>query len=498
MTQSPASRPHYKVTFVVLSAGIGAYALLQSLVAPVLPTIQEHLHTTQSAVTWVMTAYLLSASIATPILGRIGDMVGKERMLLVTLIALALGSLLAAVATSIGVMILARVIQGVGGGIIPLAFGIIRDEFPPEKVSAAIGTAAALTAVGGGLGIVVAGPIVNSLDYHWLFWIPLIVVSGAAVATHLVVPESPVRTAGRVNLPATVLLSGWLVALLVPISQGEQWGWASGRVIGLVGLAAVLLTAWVVVEVRSAEPLIDMRMMRVPAVWTTNLVALLFGVGMYSVMTFLPEFVQTPSSAGYGFSATITQSGVFLLPMTVTMFVSGIVAGRLTARFGAKSLLVAGSAVTIVPMVMLAVSHSERWEIYAVSALLGAGIGLAFSSMSGLIVTAVRPEQTGAASGMNANIRTIGGSIGTAVMASIVTSGASVGGLPKDSGYSNGFWFLAAATATALVASLVIPAARRRTGSTENSENTDFGLVPATPATPAMAAAGGPVQDLTA
>jgi len=481
MTHSDAARrPHYNVTFFVLSVGIGSYALLQSLVAPVLPTIQEHLHTTQSTVTWVMTAYLLSASIATPILGRIGDIVGKERMLLVTLIALGLGSLLAAVATSIGVMIAARVIQGIGGGILPLAFGIIRDEFPREKVSAAIGVAAALTAVGGGLGVVLAGPIVDILGYRWLFWIPLIVIVGAAVATHIVVPESPVRTAGRINLRAAVLLSGWLVALLVPISEAGQWGWTSAPVVGLLALAIVLAVAWVMVEIRSAEPLIDMRMMRVPAVWTTNLVALLFGITMYSVMTFLPEFVQTPSTAGYGFSASITASGLFLLPMTVTMFAGGVIAGRLAPRIGAKSVLAAGSALTIVPMVLLAVSHSERWEIYAISALIGAGIGLAFSAMSGLIVVAVRPEQTGAATGMNANIRTIGGSIGTAVMASIVTSNAAAGGLPRDSGYTNGFWFLAAASTAALAATLLIPAVRRRTARD---------AVATAPAVPALASA---------
>ncbi len=454
-------RPHYSVTFVVLTVGVGSYALLQSLVAPVLPTVQEHLHTTQSTVTWVMTAYLLSASVATPILGRIGDMVGKERMLLLTLVALGAGSLLAAVATSIGVMIAARVIQGIGGGIIPLAFGIIRDEFPPEKISAAIGTAAALTAVGGGLGIVLAGPIVDTLGYHWLFWVPVIVTGFAAVATYRVVPESPVHAAGHVNLAAAGLLSGWLVALLVPVSEAEQWGWTSGPVLALLALAVLLAVAWVAVEIRSAEPLIDMRMMRVPAVWTTNLVALLFGVTMYSVMAFLPQFVQTPSAAGYGFSASITQSGLFLLPMTATMFTGGIVSGRLAARVGAKALLAAGSALMIVPMAWIAVSHGHRWEIYAISALIGGGVGLAFSAMSALIVTAVGPEQTGAATGMNANVRTIGGSIGTAITASIVTSGASADGLPRDFGYTHGFWFLAAASAVALAATLLIPGTRR-------------------------------------
>ena len=160
------------MTFAVLAAGVAAYALLQSLVIPVLTTVQHELHTTQDAVTWVLTAYLLSASICTPILGRVGDMIGKERVFVVTLGALAAGSLLAAIAPSIAVMIVARVIQGVGGGMVPVAFGIIRDEFPAEKVAGAVGSLAALTAVGGGLGIVLAGPIDEALNYHWLFWLP--------------------------------------------------------------------------------------------------------------------------------------------------------------------------------------------------------------------------------------------------------------------------------------------------------------------------------------
>jgi MFS family permease len=182
---------------------------------------------------------------------------------------------------------------------------------------------------------------------------------------------------------------------------------------------------------------------------------------MYSVITFLPEFVQTPSSAGYGFSASITGSGLFLLPMTATMFTGGIVAGRLASSLGSKAMLAAGSAVLIASMAWLAAAHSRSWEIYLISGLIGLGIGLAFSAMSGLIVQAVRPEQTGVASGMNANIRTIGGSLGTAVTALIVTHGAAASGLPRDSGYTNGFWFLAGASALALIAALAIPAVHR-------------------------------------
>src|ERR1700710_471680 len=235
---SEAKRPHHQITFPVLAAGVAAYALLQSLVVPVLSTLQTDLHTTQNTVTWVLTAYLLSASIFTPIMGRVGDMVGKERVFVITLVALSIGSLLAAVATNISVMIVARGIQGVGGGVLPLAFGIIRDEFPRDKVSGAVGALASLAAVGAGAGIVVAGPIVDALDYHWLFWLPMILTVAAAVAAHLFVPESPVRTAGRISWLPAVLLSAWLVALLVALSEAPMWGWKSGRVIGLL-IAAV-------------------------------------------------------------------------------------------------------------------------------------------------------------------------------------------------------------------------------------------------------------------
>ncbi|HEX8766957.1 MAG TPA: MFS transporter, partial [Jatrophihabitans sp.] len=224
MTASDAHRARYQLTFVVLAAGVGTFSLLQSLVSPVLALLQHSLHTSQSTVTWVLTAYLLSASVCTPILGRIGDMIGKKKVLVAVLATLALGSVLAALATSISVMIIARVVQGVGGGLIPLAFGIIRDEFPRDKIAGAVGAIAALLAVGGGLGLALAGPIVDLLDYHWLFWIPGAAMAVAAVATHYVVPESPVRTPGRIGWLAAVLLSAWLVALLVGVSQAPGWG----------------------------------------------------------------------------------------------------------------------------------------------------------------------------------------------------------------------------------------------------------------------------------
>ncbi|HWN61210.1 MAG TPA: MFS transporter, partial [Streptosporangiaceae bacterium] len=301
-----ARRSSAAVTFALLAVSTGSFAMLQSLISPVLPTIQHALHTSQAGVSWVLIAWLLSASVATPIIGRVGDMIGKEKTLLVVLGAIAAGSLVSALAPGIGVMIAGRVIQGLGGAVFPVSFGIIRDEFDRRRVPSAIGALSSVIAVGGGIGIVLAGPVSAGLGWRWLFWIPLILVAVTGVLCHLFMPPSPVRSGGRINWAASALLAAWLVALLLPVSEGQAWGWGSPATLVMLAAAAAAFIAWVAVESRSANPVIDMRMMRQTAVWTTNLVALLFGAAMFSVLTFLPQFIEAPRAAGYGFGSSVT------------------------------------------------------------------------------------------------------------------------------------------------------------------------------------------------
>src|SRR5438067_10177821 len=222
-----AHRPHYNLTFAILAISGIAFALLQSLVAPALRTIQTDLHTSTTTVAWVFTGYLLSASVATPIVGRLGDMFGKKRMLVLTLVVVAVGTLVAALATSIDVLILGRVIQGAGGAIFPLSFAIIRDEFPRERVPTGIALISAILGIGAGAGIVLAGPITQHLSYHWLFWIPLVAVLIAGVAAYLVNPESPLRAPGSADWLGAALPTGLLVALHLGAGRGPRWGWAS-------------------------------------------------------------------------------------------------------------------------------------------------------------------------------------------------------------------------------------------------------------------------------
>src|SRR4051795_4308256 len=444
----------------ILSLGGISYALLQSLVVPALPQIQESLHTSESAVGWILTAFLLSASVATPIIGRLGDIYGKERLLLIVLLLLALGTLISAIASSLSVMILGRVIQGVGGGIFPLAFSIIRDELPREKVPGAIGLVSSLLGIGGGAGVVLAGVVTQNLSYHWLFWFPLVAILLTAYLTWRHIPESPVKTPGHVNYKAAALMTAGISGVLLAITQTSTWGWGSPKTLGLLALGAALVVAWIRAELHSREPLVDMRMMAIRGVWTTNAVAFLIGVGMYSSFVLLPELVQEPASTGYGFGASVTAAGLFLLPSTIAIVVLGQMAGFLERRIGSRGALIGGALFALASYALLVVDRSHESEIYVAAGLLGIGIGLSFSAMANLIVQNVRQEQTGVATGMNAVTRTLGGAFGGQVAATLLAGSLGASGLPTSTGFTLSFLMCLIALVGAFGLAVAVP--RRR------------------------------------
>jgi EmrB/QacA subfamily drug resistance transporter len=453
-------RQHYNLTLGVLVLSALAYALSQTMVAPALPEMQAELGTSTTTVTFVLTAYLLTASVATPIVGRLGDMFGKERLLLITLVCFAAGSLICGLSHSIGLLIAGRAVQGVGGAVFPLAFGIIRDEFPPEKVATGIGLISATFGIGGGAGLVLSGVIVDHLPYEWIFWLALVFVAVAIVATHLFVPESPIKSPAKVDLVGAALLAVGLTAVLIGVSEGPDWGWGDDRVIGLFGLGAVALAVWTAWERRAAQPLVDMKMMAQRGVLTTNLTALLVGFGMFGSFILIPRFVQVdPAVSDFGFGASVTEAGVFLLPSALVMLFAGPTSGWLGTRHGSKLPLLLGTAICAVSFTFLAAAHSERWEIYAGTTLMGVGIGLAFAAMANLIVEAVDRTKTSVSTAMNTIMRTIGGSLGGQITASVVaahTIGAS--GAPAEAGFTIAFVISAIGVGAAFCAALAIPA----------------------------------------
>lgn len=448
------------VTFALLALTGVSYALLQSLVAPALPDIQHSLHTTVNEVSWVLTAYLLSASIATPVIGRLGDMYGKKRLLVVVLVLLCVATTVSALASSLAIMLVGRVVQGAAGGIFPLAFGIIRDEFPREQVAGAVGIMSALLGVGGGAGVVLAGPIVQNLSIHYLFWLPLVALVPATIGVHLFVPESALRVPERVNWAGAALMSGGLAAVLLSVSEAPVWHWLSAKTVIVMAVGIAFLVAWVRSESGSDHPLVDMRMMRIRGVWTTNTVALLLGFGMYASFLLLPEFVETPTHAGYGFGSSVTGAGLFLAPATLAMLIAGAQTGRLEKRFGSKPPLLAGAGFTSASYLLLALARTERWEIYVAALLLGTGIGLAFAAMVNLIIENVGPAETGVATGMNTVTRTVGGAFGGAATASILASTVGADGFPSAHGFTIAFAACALALAIGFVVGLAVPQRR--------------------------------------
>src|ERR671933_2334670 len=283
------SRQHYNVTLAILTLATSAFALMQTMVVPALPTLQRDLHTTTTWATWVLTVFLLVASVATPVMGKLGDQYGKERLLTVSLTLFLGGCIGAAAAWNIWALIGFRAVQGLGAAVFPLSFAIIRDEFPPEKIGVGIGLVSAVFGVGGGLGIVLSGVIVDNLSWRWLFIVGAIGIAISIVLVHRFVPESPVKTPSRVDVPGAVLLSGGLVALLLALTEGETWGWTSGRILGLFVAAVVLLVAWGWFETRVPEPLVDMRMLARRPVLLTNLTALIAGFAMFGTFVLIPN-----------------------------------------------------------------------------------------------------------------------------------------------------------------------------------------------------------------
>ena len=456
MSTSDTERTHPTLILAVLSLGGIAYAMLSSSVVPALPTMQHDLHTSETGITWLLTAYLLSASVGTAILGRLGDMYGKERLLLVTLLILAAGTLLAAVSSSLGVIIAARFIQGASGGIFPLAFGIVRDEFPREKVAGSIGLLSAILGVGAGFGIVLSGVIVEHLNYHWLFWIPLFATIVAALATWRFIPESPVRLPGRINWLAAALMTIGISTVLLAISQTTVWGWGSAKTLGLIAAGVTVSLLWILVETRSANPLIDMAMMRIRGVWTTNLAAFLLGAGMYSSFIVLPQFAQLPKSTGFGFGASVVVSGLYLLPSTIGMTILGIYAGKISARFGSRAALLAGTAFTTASFALLSITHDHPYDLLVAAGLLGVGIGLAFAALGNLIVQSVSSNQTGVASGMNTVMRTLGGALGGQLSATFIAAHMAKG-KPAVTGFTLTFLMATGFLVVCLFAGLLVP-----------------------------------------
>jgi EmrB/QacA subfamily drug resistance transporter len=456
-SEQTTTAPRIGPAFTVLGLACLFYSLMQSNVPPVLHQIELQLDTSPAAAAWIVTSFMLTSVVAIPILGRLGDMFGKRRLMLWCLVLILAGLVVSSVAGSIEGVIAGRVVQGLGGAVFPLSFGLARDAFPREKVAGAVAMLAGTVGVGGGLGVVISGAIVDHLSVRWLFIVPAIGVAVTLVGAIVFVPESNVRARGRVDVVGAVLVAVGLLALLLGITQGPAWGWSSGRVLGLFASAVVLLVGWVVFEQRSTDPLVDMRMMRERPIWTANLAAFMFGYGMYSTFLLIPFMLQQPGSSGYGLGESATRAALYLAPSQALMMLMSPLSGRLAARRGARIPLAMGAACAVVGFSYLAFRHETTVDVLVGAVMMGLGLGLGWPAMANAVVAAVSPEQTGVATGMNTIARTIGGSVGTTAAATMVAATIGTSGVPGENGFVLGFAVAAGTLAITLLSTLAMP-----------------------------------------
>lgn len=449
-----------------LAATVTVTAVLQTLVVPILGTLADRLHASASAVGWVVTANLLAAAVLTPLLGRLGDLYGRKRAVLAILVAVCLGSLLAATTTSLGLLLAARVLQGAAFGLFPLSIGIVRDELPGERVTGAMAVVSGTLGVGGGIGLVLTGLLTEGHgDYHRIFWLALAVGLAALLLTALVVPDRRPEARGTVDWLGAATLGLGLVLLLLPLSQGHSWGWASARTLGLLAASVVTLAGWLAVEHRVASPLVSPAMLGNRPLMVTNAAGVFVGVGMFVSFLGVSGFVQTPTTVGYGFTASVlAASSLYLLPGALLGVIASPLGGRLVTRCGAPAVLALAGGIGTTGFVLMALLHSASWQIVTGSILVNGAVSLAFAAMPALIVAEVDPSQTGIANSVNSIARSLGSSLASALVVTLLASDVLPSGVPAQSAYVIAFWVgTAAMLAVVLLALLGLPRLRRPT-----------------------------------
>ncbi len=450
---------------VLAFAGIVA-SIMQTLVIPLIAQFPQLLHTTSSNASWVVTATLLVAAVVTPVAGRLGDLYGKRRILLLSTIPLIAGSIVCALSDSVLPMIIGRGLQGMGVGIIPLGISVMRDVLPAEKLGSAVALLSASLGIGGALGLPVAAAVAEYSDWHVLFWGAAALSAVIAVAVWLVVPESDVRGRGGFDYVGAAGLGAGLVALLLAVSKGGTWGWGSATTIGLFAAAVVVLLAWGWWELRIDDPLVDLRVTARPPVLLTNAASVVIGVAMYSSALIVPQVLQLPGETGYGLGQSMMAMGLWMAPSGLMMMAISPVGARLSALRGPKVTLTLGALVIAAGYGVTTVLMGSTWGLLVAVCVINGGVGLAYGAMPALIMSSVPLSETASANSFNTLMRSIGTSVAAAVIGVVLAQmsmdfhGHSV---PTEGGFRTGLFIGCGVALVAAALAAMIPVRRRAT-----------------------------------
>jgi MFS family permease len=427
LTRRPSDRA---VTTTLALTGLIA-AFMQTLVTPIIPELPRFLNATSADATWVLTATLLAAAISTPISGRLGDMYGKRRIVLALLILMAAGSIICALSNTLIPMVVGRVFQGVGLGVISLGISILRDVLHPKSLGGAVALVSATLGVGGAVGLPVAAVIAQNFDYHYLFWLAVLLTILAIVLVATIIPVSTLRAGGRFDILGAAGFGLGLVGILLAVSKGSEWGWASPLTLGLFIGGIVVLVIWGFIELRTREALVDLRVAARRPVLLTNLASISVGFAFFITTASLPVLLEAPTTTGVGLGQTLIISSLCLMPLGLVMFFMSPVAARLSNARGPRTSLILGGVIITIAFALAVVLHSQIWHVILVSTIVGFGVGFAYAAMPTLIMRAVPPTETAAANGLNSVMRTLGSTVAATLVGVILASNFVLsGGIP--------------------------------------------------------------------
>ena len=450
------------IVVVLASCGLVA-SFMQTLVVPLIPVFPRLLNASAADASWVVTVTLLAASVSTPVSGRLGDLYGKRRMILVSLGLLIAGSVVSATTSALALHILGRGLQGCAMGVIPLGISIMRDELPAERVGGAISLMSATLGVGGAIGLPVAAVVAENADWHVLFWMAAGLGLVFALLIVKFVPESPLRTPAPFDYFGAFGLAAGLVCLLLPVVKGATWGWTSTPTLGFAAAALVILLAWGAYQLRRRDPLVDLRVSARRPVLFTNLASIMVGFSMYAMALSFPQLLQAPASTGYGLGQTMVESGLALAPNGLVMMLLSPVSARLITRFGPRPTLMSGALVIAAGYVFAIVLMDNAAELITASVIIGAGVGIAYAAMPALIMGSVPVTETASANGLNSLMRSVGTAVSSAVMAAMLAQlTITVGGLtvPSLLGFRATFAVAACAALTGVLLAGLVPKKR--------------------------------------
>lgn len=408
----------------VLALAVIGFAVQQTAIVPAVADVQTSLHAAPEWAAWLVTGYLTVATVATLAMGRLGDLHGRRRMLLLGMAVFALSSVGAAFASTIAVLLIFRALQGVGGAVYPLALSIVRDHVPENDVTVGIGALTGAFGLGTAVGFIGGGLLAEYVTWRLIFGLGAVLVALGGVAVFRAVPETAARATGRFDHVGTAILALAAVGLLAALTLVVPDGWGAPTTVGLLALAAVATVGWVYWERRIRDPLIDLHVLTEPRVLVANLATIGLGWALFSSFLLVPRLAQAPRTDGYGLGLGAAGVGAVLLPLAVGQLAAAPGASWLVRRIRTRYVFATGLLLVAAALGTLCAIRSDATALGGAVLLLGAGAGTALQAGSALATEGVSADVAAVSASVNSTVRRLAGGIGgqlsTILLASFV------------------------------------------------------------------------------